>query len=282
MHKYLLISVLFIFTTLIFIPISGCGQKYFYYPDQVDYGYTPSRFRQVYDHLTITSRDGTKLDAWFVPSQRHSNAKDATATVIFLHGNAANMTNQYAAVSWLPERGFNVLIFDYRGFGLSKGEPNFKGVFEDSDAVINFARVYPKVNPNKLVVLAQSIGGNNAISVIGKGNRQGIKALVVDSTFYSYPSIANHYLTGGGLLVTNSYGASRYIGDISPIPLLLLHGTADTIIPHSNSEWLFAKAKQPKQLILIPNADHITTFHNIAYQDIVVNFFKQNLLNDND
>lgn len=270
-----LASILCILLTVLYL--NGCTQHLFYYPDNINYGFTPVYYKQPFDNLIINSQDGTQLNAWFIPSSKHQDSRQAIGTVIFMHGNAANMTMQYHAVSWLSSEGFNVFIFDYRGFGLSKGEPNFKGVYQDTDAAITFIRHYEKVNPEKLVILTQSIGGSSAVASVANGNKQGIKAMVIDSSFYSYSSIANDYLWGSGLIVSNTYSANRHIAKLSPIPILLLHGLADTIVPAKHSQWLYDEAKEPKQLELIPNKQHITALNETAYQTLVVQFFKKHL-----
>ena len=262
---------------LLGIAISACSSRYFYYPDQNNYGYTPDRLKQAYEHVRFKSTDGTQLTGWFVPSALHTNPKDAVATVIHIHGNAGNLSAHYGFVDWLPQEGFNVFIFDYRGFGLSEGKPNFKGVFEDTDSAIHFIRSHPKVNPERLLVLSQSLGGNNAIAAIGAGNSKGIKALVVDSTFYSYSSIANDKLWGSGLFLSNTYSGSRYVSNLAPIPVLFLHGTQDSVIPSKHSEKLYTQAKEPKELLIIPGKEHITALNDETYRRLVAQFFIKHL-----
>lgn len=268
--KIILLSVM---ATLCLL-ISSCAPKYFYYPDQVDYTHTPKKYRQAYEKITFNSKDGTQLEGWFIPTTLHKNPKDAIGTVIHFHGNAGNLTAHYPLISWLPEQGFNVFTFDYRGFGNSQGEPNFKGVFEDANAAINLVRANPKIDPSKLLVLSQSLGGNNAISALGSGNNQGIRAIVVDSTFYSYSAIANDKLWGVGALLNNQYAASRYVDKIAPIPILFLHGLDDEVIPYNHAEKLYAKANDPKKLILIPGKTHISALLDQTYQEEVTQFFK--------
>lgn len=280
---YIMLKKLFIIIPLFIIflyfgILAGCAEGFFYYPDRIDYQQQPEKLAQTYDKITFSSHDGTKLTAWFVHSKLHKDPKEAIATVIYFHGNAGNLTGQYDFVSWLPERGFNVFIFDYRGFGFSEGKTNIAGLYLDSDSALNFIRQYPKINPERLVVLGQSLGGNNTIAVIGRGNNKNIKAVVIDSTFYSYSSIANEKLWGGGLFLSNKYSAYHYIANISPIPLLMLHGKEDTIIPYQHAERLFQLAKLPKQLILIPQANHVTTLHSEEIRNTIVTFYKQSVV----
>ena len=253
--------------------LSSCAQKAFYYPDAVDYGNTPTRYQQPYQDVVFQSADGTALHAWFVPSRLHSNPKLAKGTVIHFHGNAQNISSHYALVHWLPEHGYNVFTFDYRGFGSSEGKVGIADIVNDADAALNHVRVMPEVNSERLFVLAQSIGGNKAIAAVGRGNQAGIKAMVVDSTFYGYDAIANDKFSGAGMLVNDQWSAHRYIAAISPIPVLMLHGTADEVIPFAHGERLFAKAREPKQFIAVPDGHHISALHEPVYQQQVLAWF---------
>ena len=255
--------------------LSSCAQKLFYYPDAIEHGHGPAQYHQPYQDLVFNSHDGTKLHGWFVPSRLHANPKLAKGTVVHFHGNAQNISSHYALVSWLPDQGYNVFTFDYRGFGSSEGHVGFAGIVDDADAALDYVRELPGVDEQRLYVVAQSIGGNKAIAAIGRGNRAGIRAMVVDSTFYGYDAIANAKFSGASVLVNDQLSAHRYIGAISPIPLLMLHGTADNVIPYQQGQRLFTQAREPKQFITIPNGTHITALANPVYQQQVLQWLNQ-------
>lgn len=126
----------------------------------------------------------------------------------------------YSLVSWLPERNFNVFMFDYRGFGKSKGTLSQAGLLDDTQSAINVVRHRSDVNPQRLVLFGQSIGGANILDVIGQDDREGIRAVILDSTFASYATIANQMIPGSGYLLDESYSGENYIASVSPIPLL--------------------------------------------------------------
>ena len=209
---------------LFFLPLSlaGCISSPFYYPDTVLYS-TPASAGLKFENVEFTSADGTRLTGWFIPATEYRNPKHAKGTVVHFHGNAQNMSAHWQFVSWLPQRGFNVFVFDYRGYGKSRGTPEPKGVFEDSNAALNYVRSRKDVDPDRLVVLGQSLGGTNAIAVVGSGNSSGVKAIAIEATFYSYAAIANDKFYGAGVLVDDTYSAERYVSNLAPIPLLLVH-----------------------------------------------------------
>nr|WP_245880247.1 alpha/beta hydrolase [Superficieibacter electus] len=266
--------ILFILVICVWL-LPRVALNFFYYPDNHFYGYRPD----IFERVDFTAKDGTHLTGWFIPSTQ-SNPHDAIATVIHAHGNAGNMTAHWPLVSWLPDRDFNLFMFDYRGYGDSEGTPTPEGLCDDTDSAINYVRQREDVDPNRLVLLGQSLGGNNMIAAVGRGNRQGIKAIAIDSTFLSYSASANDAVPGIGYLLHNDFSAERYIASLSPIPLLLLHGTDDHVIATWHTEKLFDLASEPKQKIIIPGGKHIDVFtsrHGDLYRDKLVEFYRSAL-----
>ncbi|MDD4965212.1 MAG: alpha/beta hydrolase [Gallionella sp.] len=264
---------------LLSLLLTGCVSSPFYYPDSVLYS-TPTSVGLKFENVEFTSSDGTRLTGWFIPATGYQDPKHAKGTVIHFHGNAQNISAQWQFVSWLPQRGFNVFVFDYRGYGKSQGTPDPKGVFEDSNAALNYVRSRKDVAPERLLILGQSLGGTNAIAVVGSGNRSGVKAMVIEATFYSYASIANDKIYGAGALVDDTYSAGRYIANIAPIPLLLLHGTFDPVVPYAHSVRLFDKAREPKSMITVEGGGHIealTSRFGAQYQEALLDFFDTSL-----
>lgn len=260
--------------------LAGCVQSMFYYPDSVRYE-TPDVLGMRYEPVQFTSADGTRLSGWFLPAADRKNPKEAKGTVVHFHGNAQNMSTHWRFVAWLPKQDYNVLVFDYRGYGQSEGKPEPKGVFEDSNAALNYVRSRQDVDPERLFVFGQSLGGTNAIAVVGSGNRAGVKAAAIESTFYSYSSIANDKFKGAGLLVSDDYAASKYVAAVSPIPLLFIHGTADQVIPVEHSKRLLADARGPKRLIEVQGAGHLEPMTTLrfgnAYRKALTAFFESSM-----
>ncbi|WP_241270470.1 alpha/beta hydrolase, partial [Salmonella enterica] len=203
-----------------------------------------------------------------------------------VHGNAGNMSAHWPLVSWLPERNVNLFMFDYRGFGESEGTPSQEGLLDDTKSAIDYVRHRADVNPERLVLLGQSLGGNNVLAAVGHcvgcanmryADQAGIRAIILDSTFLSYSSIANQMIPGSGYLLDDRYSADRNIASVSPIPVLILHGTADHVIPWQDSEKLYALAREPKQKIFIPDGDHIDAFsgrYANLYRDAMIKFIQ--------
>lgn len=257
------------------LALCACAQNLFYQPDRVRYD-TPASAGLAFEKVAFTSRDGTALVGWFIPATGYPNPKGAKGTVVHFHGNAQNMSSHWHFVSWLPHHGYNVLVFDYRGYGESQGHPTPQGVMDDSNSALDYVRGRSDVDPTRLLVLGQSLGGSNAIAAVGAGNRAGVRAVVIEATFYTYSSIASEKVAGSGWLMDDAYSAAHYVAQISPIPLLLIHGTADPVIPYAHSVRLLEKAHTPKTLLTVQGGGHIEAFaprFGDRFQAAVLDFF---------
>ncbi|KKO34267.1 hypothetical protein XA41_09405, partial [Escherichia coli] len=148
-----ILFILFVVAFCVYL-VPRVAINFFYYPDDKIYGPDPWSAESV----EFTAKDGTRLQGWFIPSST-GPADNAIATIIHAHGNAGNMSAHWPLVSWLPERNFNVFMFDYRGFGKSKGTPSQAGLLDDTQSAINVVRHRSDVNPQRLVLFGQSIGG---------------------------------------------------------------------------------------------------------------------------
>lgn len=239
---------------------AGCGtvDKSFYYPNSRVYA-TPDKDDLDYEDVTFLSRDGTSLTGWFIPATYESRG-----TVIHFHGNAQNMTSHYRAVSWIADEGFNLFVFDYRGYGKSDGTPSRKGVYEDCIAAITYVQAREDLDPHKIIILGQSLGAANAISVVGRERFRGILGVVADSPFASYETIAgDHVAASSGnsarllstAVVDDSYSPIDVVDRLG-VPLIVIHGTADRVVPYRHGKALFDKAEEPKQMWTIRGGQH--------------------------
>lgn len=248
----------------------------FYYPDREEYD-SPDRVGFSYEQVFFDSPDGTRLSGWFIPALGVASPREAKGTVIHLHGNAQNMTAHWNFAECVPRRGFNLFTFDYRGFGDSDPvRPDPKGVFEDSVAALDYLRSRTDIETGKIFVFGQSLGGMLAIAAAG-ASPKGIRAVLAEAPFHSYSATVKDKMPGSGLVLDDTYTATRYVAKISPIPLLLIHGTADVIVPYSHSVRLLEEAGEPKRLLTIRNGQHVDAMyehvHGRKYQDVMIDFF---------
>jgi fermentation-respiration switch protein FrsA (DUF1100 family) len=258
------------------VGLLGCNTMFFFpYHTQM---LSPDKLGLKYEDVYFLAHDGTRLHAWFLPGQGR-----VLGTILFLHGNAENISTHIMSVRWLPARGFNVFLPDYRGYGASAGKPSLEGVQDDMDSAMRTLLARPDVAPDRIVVFGQSLGGAIAIyNVAHSPYRQHIRALVVESAFASHRQIAREKLASFWLTwpfqwplswtVSNDYSPSEAVAKISPIPLLIIHGDQDPIVPVQHARQLYELAKEPKQLWIVAGGGHIQAFQQQSYRDRFVGY----------
>lgn len=244
---------------------------------------TPQTVGLAYEDLRLPTADGLTLSAWFLPSRT-----PAKGTILFLHGNAQNISTHLASVYWLPERGFNVLLLDYRGYGASQGQPSVPGAQQDIDSAMRYLVARRDIDPRRIVVLAQSLGGALGLHYLAhSGYRQHLRGAVIDSAFTSYRDIAGEKLRGSwltwplswplALTVTDDYRPLDAAPLVAPIPLLILHGDRDEVIPVQHARRLYEAAREPKQLWIIEGAAHIQSLEQPDVRDRLVTWLHARL-----
>jgi len=242
---------------------------------------TPDAAGLAWENLSLRAADGMPLTAWFLPA----TGGVPRGTILFLHGNAENISTHLGAVFWLPARGFQVLLLEYRGYGESGGTPSLAGMQLDIDAAISALRARPDVDATRLVLLGQSLGGALALYYSAHGpQRDRLQAVVADSALSSYRNITREKLDASWLTwplqwplsftVDDRYSPIRSMDRIAPVPVLLIHGQADTIVPPHHAQLLFDAARPPREIWLVPGVGHIAVLQQPAQRDRLVAYLE--------
>ncbi|HKG60969.1 MAG TPA: alpha/beta hydrolase [Pyrinomonadaceae bacterium] len=202
----------------------------------------------------FNSADGTRLNGWYFESQ----LRPATATIIFCHGNGGNISN----VGWMGQRfakhGFNVLLFDYRGYGASDGVvADESGLYADGDAAVAYVVRHKGVRPEQIILYGHSLGTTVVADVASRGN---YGAVVIESGLSSASSVAATALpwlpAWLHFLGRNRFESARKLANVKS-PILIAHGDPDRTIPTEEARILFAAANEPKKLLIVPGAGHV-------------------------
>ena len=209
---------------------------------------TPADADLPYSDLEIATDDGERLHGWWIPARG-----GAAGHVLLCHGNAGNVGDRLPHAALLTAAGFDVLLFDYRGYGRSSGRPGEDGTYRDARAARAELLEQPGVDVARVLYVGESLGGAVSLALALEALPAG---LVLQSTFTSIRDMARrHYPFIPRALVPDAYPSLSRIGGLRA-PLLVIHGERDGIVPPMHAEELFAAAPEPKQLHRIAGAGH--------------------------
>ncbi len=253
-------------TQLLFVPM----RQYLITPDKIDISYSD---------VSVLSQDGVKLHGWYLPA-----TEKLKGTIVFLHGNGENISTHLATVYWLPSKGYEVFLFDYRGYGFSEGEVDLEGSAHDVEAMIGFA-VKNKTSEGKLIVMGHSFGGSIGIYAVANSSyKNDILTMVTIGAFSDYRDVTQDALSRSWLTwlfqwplsftINNDFSPKQYVGKISPVPLLIMHSEMDEIVSYYHADVLFKQANQPKTLIKV-SGDHNHVFNFRENRQLLLDYLEK-------
>jgi alpha-beta hydrolase superfamily lysophospholipase len=252
---------------------------------------SPADYDLNYEDVAFPSRDGLMLRGWFIP------AVSPRGTVIFCHGHAGSMDPDLKYAPALHDRGYSVLMFDFRAHGRSDGKLVSMGSLEQQDLLGAVDFLYGR-GIKQVGVLGFSMGGRVAISTapqseaiaavvsdggpvtmlesIAAGSKErGLPGFLAGPVAWLTLWLAGRW-TGCDLLQAD---AVHWVPRLAPRALLLIHGGRDPYASIAAVEALFAAAKEPKELWVVPEADHrqVDKQHPDEYVKRVIGFFDRYL-----
>jgi len=201
----------------------------------------PSHVGLPYKDVRLTTDDGLSLHGWFIP------AAEARGTVLFLHGNAGNISHRIDTLQMFHRLGYSTLIFDYRGYGNSGGTPSEQGTYRDAEAAWRYLTEQRRIPSCRIVLFGESLGGAVASWLAA---RQKPAALVIASGFTSVPDLAQHFYPYLPVrwLAHLRYDTRKNLRAVA-VPVLIAHSPEDEIIPFEHGQALYAAANSPKRFL---------------------------------
>jgi len=215
---------------------------YVYYPERILVA-DPGSIGLNFENVSFETSDRIELSGWFIP------CAGASGVILFCHGNAGNISHRLESVQQFHRLGLDVFIFDYRGYGQSKGKPTEQGTYKDAEAAWRYLIETRQMNPDQIVVFGRSLGGAIASWL---AQTHPPRALILESTFTSLPDIAATlypYLPVRWLS-RFKYDTAEYLGRVD-CPVLIVHSRDDEIMPFEHGRQLFEAAKEPKRFLEI-------------------------------
>ncbi|AFM27894.1 alpha/beta hydrolase [Desulfomonile tiedjei] len=202
--------------------------------------------------IRFETSDGVTLHGWLVP------AEPSIGIMLFCHGNAGNISHRVDNIRRLHDIGLSVFIFDYRGYGLSKGRITERGFYLDAEAAYDEVLKHTQGGKLKLVVFGRSLGG---IAAVYLASQRPCSGVVLESTFTNLAAMARYHfpLPVPESLVRNRLNSIDRIGKVRS-KILFFHGDRDDIVPIELGRDLFNAAQAPKEFVTIPGAGHNDTY----------------------
>ena len=227
-------SILFIYASVSVYLFFGADRLIFLPP-------TPT-YQDSANIIRLETRDRESISATYFPNF------SASYTILYAHGNNEDLGQILPVLLHLNELGFGVFAYDYRGYGTSDGKPSERNAYQDIDAAYAYLTHTLKIPSDRIIVYGRSVGGGSAIDL---ASRQAVGGLVVESSFVT----AFRVVTRIPLFPFDKFANLEKIKRVD-CPVLVMHGTADKVIPFWHGQQLFEEAKPFKQSLWISDAGH--------------------------
>ena len=218
------------------------------FPASRDVWRTPSDSPHQWPYEDLTLQVGPETtNAWLMPVE---NAKGA---ILFSHGNGGNIADRMEHYAMLRDLGYDILAYDYGGYGKSTGKPSEQRCYQDIRAAWDYLTKTRGIPANRIVLYGESLGGGAACDLAAEVKP---RAVILQSTFLSVAKRAKEIMPiiPVGLLLKHRFDNDTKIGKIAA-PILVIHSREDTIIPYRHGRGLFDLANGPKTFLEL-HGDH--------------------------
>lgn len=185
---------------------------------------------------------------WFI------DAGPSSPVLLWCHGNAGNVSHRLENIRQLYQRGISVFIFDYRGYGQSTGEASELGLYQDALASYDYLIQQRQISSERLILFGRSLGSGVAGEVAVQRSSAG---LIVEGSFPSIQAMSDHHYFGlpAGWLMDAEFNLAHKVRALQ-VPLLVIHGEQDSIVPIALGKQVFDAATEPKRWYVVSGAEH--------------------------
>jgi len=240
--------------------------QFLYHPEK-PYFETPEDYKWPYEDVWLKTDDGVQLHAWWIGSKKYKR------TVLLFHGNAGNISHRLHRISFYGKIPIRFFLLDYRGYGQSQGRPSEKGLYQDAKAAYLYLR-NQELASKDIVLFGESLGGAVGIELAAN---ESVDRILIESTFTSLREMGKLVMPFiPSPLVSNSFNSLENIKK-TRAPILIVHGSRDSLVPVEMGRRLFEAANHPKEFFEVQGAEHNDMYMvgGEAYREKVVSKFNR-------
>jgi len=197
----------------------------------------------------LTSSDGTKLHAWWIPNEK------AKFTFLAFHGNAGNLTDRTTVYEFLRDTPGNVLALEYRGYGHSEGKPSERSLYRDASSAYDYLINEKHIDPKTIISFGQSLG--TAVASNLAAQRQ-VGAVILEAPFPSASRLAKvifRFLPGLSFFVRGQFDTQTRVREVHA-PIFIVHCREDPVLPFTLGQEVYAASNPPKTFLEINGRCH--------------------------
>ena len=251
------------YTVITLLLLTGCTSSWFYRPNDKQYMQLSELSSEV--PVMVNSKSGNQIQTLFIPAENKNNPR----LLVHFHGNAGNISWTAQRYLWLKDYGYDLLVFDYSGYGASSGSPSPEVLAKDAATILEYVLKKDSQSPWESITLAgTSLGGNVLLMALSEFSESDHFDLVfIDSSFLSFVQVAKNVVSSkpGGMLVS---GLADWVisDDFAPAsqlplnlkqPLIVAHCKTDRLIGVELGREIYEKVTAPeKYWLLLENCPH--------------------------
>lgn len=214
--------------------------------------------------ITLHTSDGLVLTSWYRPAKKNH------ATILYLHGNAGNIGGRMSLGREFMDAGLGLLLLEYRGYGGNKGSPTEQGLYEDARTAMRFLHEQGIQNEN-IALYGESLGSGVATKL---GVEYPVCAVILQSPYTSLTDMTRFYYPFMLLKPWDRFDSFERIQSIKA-PILILHGTNDTVVPYSQGLALFHQAHEPKKMLSFKQEGHNDIWNAPGFSEQIYQFIEK-------
>jgi pimeloyl-ACP methyl ester carboxylesterase len=243
-------------------------ENHCFYPDRFIY-FDPASRGYLKEDLCLNDQ----LSCWFVRPITHNQKQ---ATIVHLHGNAENMTSHITGSLFLLDMGYNLLTFDYSGYGRSRGKPTLKGIQDDARTVFRHIFDNPEIFGDAVFGFGQSMGAYTLARILP--DFPSLNGAILEAGLYSFYDLFVQAYPQFQCSIPNEGLSALDKLPLSTVPKLFIHGTNDAVVPYQHSIKMHEVAAEPKELMVLDGVGHMEAFvsqHARVYREKIFSFIEE-------